>query len=581
PDVADEELVDEPPVDEAHVDDAQLDDLEVDDAHLANSDLDEVVVEPDKPRTAEPEVNRLGSVPDLFDDDDETPIELPPITPSGPGPVVVVQAPVIYAPVLAETFYVPPAQRPSTTTVAAIVADGKGARGKPARKKKRSLLRTFLTVLVLFGLLAGGAFAAKKYLLHQPTWSAETKPLADDVAAARGLQFATAVEVEELPAADYGTRLATSTIGTAADSAPMWRALGVLSGELDLGAIGAQALNDAPAFYDPASKSIVVTDDLKTYQHLYRFAMHRALTAALLDQQFDWSTRVQGAAPTRALAIRATIDGDALSVANALAADDAPDQLSTEVSAFGAAHVAPVAPSQYLAAIAGRSGVAMRPTITSIGNDATALAALEQTTASGDATLDIAAQPAATAPAAGSQGMMFWYYVLASRIDDSQAWTAATRWSADSTIESSGSTSKCVESTITTADSQGALILLAALQSWALLAPAESTTTVAPADVNKITVRACDPGAALSPPPAVKAPMAFGGAGVERALVQAAVLAANGTPVDATCLVNAARGRGVALSMPADEPPVVVVGWQPPYVTANLDLASGCVAPAG
>ena len=38
-----------------------------------------------------------------------------------------------------------------------------------------------------------------------------------------------------------------------------------------------------------------------------------------------------------------------------------------------------------------------------------------------------------------------------------------------------GPTAKCVESTITTADSEGALILLAALQSWASLAPAEST----------------------------------------------------------------------------------------------------------
>jgi hypothetical protein len=75
--------------------------------------------------------------------------------------------------------------------------------------------------------------------------------------------------------------------------------------------------------------------------------------------------------------------------------------------------------------------------------------------------------------------------------------------------------------------------------------------------------------------------MAFGGAGVERALVQAAVEAGNGTQVDAPCLVKAARGRGAALSMPADEAPVVAEGWQPPFVAANLDLASGCVKPAG
>ena len=435
--------------------------------------------------------------------------------------------------------------------------------------------------MLLFGLLGGGALAAEKYLLHKPTWSAEIKPLADDVAAARGLQFTGAVTVEELPAAAYATRSATSAIGADVNSAPTWRALGMLNGDLDLGAIGMQALDDEPAFYDPTSKSIVVADDLKTYEHLYRFAMHRALTTALLDQQFDWSSRISSATPSVALTTRATIDGDALRIANDLTANDATDQLSSELSAFAAAHTAPSGPSPYAAAIAGRPGVAVRPTIASIGNDPPALAALEQAAPSSDVTLDVAAQPSATPVAEGSQGMMFWYYVLASRIDDGQAWTAATRWTADSTLETAEATAECVQSTITTADPEGALILLAALQSWASLAPAESTTTVAPADINKITVKACDPGAAVTASAAVRVPMAFGGAGVERALVQAAIEAGNGTHVDATCLVKAARSRGVGLSMPADEPPVVAAGWQPPFVTANLDLASGCVQPAG
>src|SRR4051794_9146335 len=195
--------------------------------------------------------------------------------------------------------------------------------------------------------------------------------------------------------------------------------------------------------------------------------MHRALTAALLDQQFEWGTRVSTVAPPVALAIRATIDGDALSVAGKLAADDAPDLLSSELSAFTAAHVASVAPSPYLAAVASRPGVVMRPTMASLANDPTALAALEQATPPSDVVLDIAAAAPAASSTATSQGMMFWYYVLASRIDDGQAWTAALRWMDDSTAVSSASTGQCVKSTITTADSEGALILLAALQSWA------------------------------------------------------------------------------------------------------------------
>jgi hypothetical protein len=59
-----------------------------------------------------------------------------------------------------------------------------------------------------------------------------------------------------------------------------------------------------------------------------------------------------------------------------------------------------------------------------------------------------------------------------------------------------------------------------------------------------------------------------------------AVSAAAGAPVDAVCLIHAARARGVVLNMPADDAPVVATSWQPPYVPANLDLASGCVTPS-
>ena len=157
------------------------------------------------------------------------------------------------------------------------------------------MLRSFMTLVLLFGMLGGGAYAAKKYLLHkdQPKWSADVEPLATEVATTRGLQFKTTLEVTTLPAGGYATRLAASVFKTQPGRAETWRALGLLNGGLDLEAIGRQALNDSPAFYDPATKTIYVSDDLKPYEHVYRFALHRALATALLDQQFDWSTRVR------------------------------------------------------------------------------------------------------------------------------------------------------------------------------------------------------------------------------------------------------------------------------------------------
>jgi hypothetical protein len=408
------------------------------------------------------------------------------------------------------------------------------------------------------------------------------KPLADEVAAARGLEFEKAVTVTPLPFAEYAARLGASTIDGAASKAPAWRALGLLNGELDVAAVGLQAINDAPAFYDSATKTILVSDDLAAQAHLYRFAMHRALTAALLDQRFEWSTRVATASPASAFAIRATIDADALAVANKLAAADQPEALSTEVSAYSQGHVAAVASSPYASAVAGRAGAALRPLAESKSQDSTALAAFEQASPNSDSLFDVAHPVATVASPAGTQGMMFWYYVLASRIDDAQAWAAATRWSGDSLAAPTGTTSGCVDATIAAADPEGAAVLLLAFTSWATTAPAESTTTVAPIDGNQVEIKACDPGAAVAATIPTKVPVAFGAAGVEHALVQAAVAGAIGSTIDAACLVNAARQRPLVLTSPADDAPVIAVGWQPAYVAANIDLAASCTAvPAG
>ena len=571
-------IVEESPVDDDEIDVLEaVDELEAEDPEPVVAVP--VVAQPVVPQPVvvaepilEPVVNRLGSVPDLIDDDD-SPIELPPITPSGP---IVAHAPSVYTPVLAETLYVV-APRPATTTVAADPATGNAQR-KKKQKPKRHLFRSFVTLVLLFGLLAGGAFAAKKYLLHPPTWSAELKPLADEVAATRGLEFKEAVDVTSLPVADYATRLAQSALGTGTGRAATWRALGLLNGDLDFEAIGRQALNDNPAVYDPTTQTILVSDDLQAHAHLYRFAMHRAMTVALLDQQFDWGTRVTTATPAAALAIRSTIDADALAVANSLATKDSPEQLAPELLAFVQGHGNTIAPSQFAATIAGRAGVAVRPTIASLVADPASIATLEQAIPTDDALFDFGRPASVLAAPAGTQGMMFWYYVLASRIDDGQAWLAVTHWTADSIVTSTGATNQCVDAKIAANDADGAALMLAAFETWAITAPGESTTTVVAIDGNQVAVRACDPTAAISAQVPTKIPVVFGGAGVERALVEAADSAAGGVKVDAVCLVAAARQRVPALTSPADDAPVLAIDWQPAFVAANLDLATGCVA---
>ena len=81
--------------------------------------------------------------------------------------------------------------------------------------------------------------------------------------------------------------------------------------------------------------------------------------------------------------------------------------------------------------------------------------------------------------------------------------------------------------------------------------------------------------------PMCKVPVTFGGSGAERALVQSAISAAAPVKINATCVIAAARLRTTPLTLPADDPPVIALDWQPAYVAANLDGAAGCVATAG
>ena len=165
----------------------------------------------------------------------------------------------------------------------------------------------------------------------------------------------------------------------------------------------------------------------------------------------------------------------------------------------------------------------------------------------------------------GTQGMMFWYYVLASRIDDwpgvvgSDAVDGLIRWR-----RPTGAASQCVDAKIAAADPDGAAVLLGRVR---LVGGHRS---------GGVDDDGCPRSTAIRSPsvPAIRCsgvgsaphelPVAFGGAGVERALVQAADSAAGEATVDAACLVNAVRQRAQRLTSPADDAPVLAVGWHPP-----------------
>jgi len=102
--------------------------------------------------------------------------------------------------------------------------------------------------------------------------------------------------------------------------------------------------------------------------------------------------------------------------------------------------------------------------------------------------------PTIAAAGASARGMIYWYYVLAGRIDSNVAWDAALRWQGDGTSVESTPSGLCVSSVIVTKDVADRDVLLSALSAWAAAGPAASAATATAMNDTAIQVHSCDPG---------------------------------------------------------------------------------------
>jgi hypothetical protein len=96
--------------------------------------------------------------------------------------------------------------------------------------------------------------------------------------------------------------------------------------------------------------------------------------------------------------------------------------------------------------------------------------------------------------------MLYWYHVLAARLDDDLAWRVALTWKGDTLSTVGSGTASCIaavfEPTV-----NGAATALQTFQAWAQAAPASSLTKVTSlrgaSGSKQIKIDACDPGASV------------------------------------------------------------------------------------
>lgn len=524
----------------------------------------------------EAELNRLAFLPDR--EDVEGPVEVPPIAHND-------HPPAMPAPQLSQSdMYSPRQSAPAAPQSRINFADLASNSLPPPRRKKRHPLRKFFAFVVLLGLIGGGLFAAKKYLLDQQ-WEGDVKQLAADVEGARDLSFDHAIPVSALPSGEYAIAVTRATHGITDENvtniAGEWRALGLLTGPLDERSIGMSALADAPAFYDSGKETIYVVEDLEP--ELYQFAMKRALTLALLDQEYGWGDRIADASPAVATGTRALYDGDALAVANELTTDEERAEIILQIFGLYTKYEIPPSPSPFATVVVGRLGVATRPYVEVTAVEDRAAVEADVTISDGQV-LDLRwlAMDDVFAPAAAtSRGMLYWYHVLASRIDNDLAWQAALSWRGDSVSTVNSTTGTCVVATI---DVTPALFDTAAgaFQQWVASAPAASKAAVT-SIVNdagaQVTVNSCDPGEAV-PTNDGRGRLSLGGAPLRAEQYRQLMAAQSGLPPSqAACAVYG--GDQVSL---ADERGVIdpVSGWPPPAAHPAPDPNRlGCAPAAG
>jgi hypothetical protein len=536
-------------------------------------------VQPAVPMSAvEAELNRLAYLPDQ--EEDLGPVEVPEIVYSD----VRSAEPVAAAPVLSNAeFYSP---RQSAAPVRHAYTDMVVEKSMPLpRRRSRHVVRKVVTFLVLAGMVAGGLFAVKYFVLDKVKWADDIGPLAAEVENSRKLTFEHDVPVTAMPSSEYAATLANSALGITDENRAgietQWRALGLLSGRFDPAAVGAVAMLDSPAFYDPGTQSIYVLDGLKVEART--FALHRALTMALLDQQFGWSTRIATEAPAVARGTRALYDADALAVAQSLLDDTERTAVGEQLFALiGDEKIGP-SPSLFGSYSAGRLGLALWPYMDAEAPQQRDV--IEKDAMYTDAqVLDlrrlVSGRPESAE--AQAQGMLFWYHVLAARLDDDLAWNAALGWRSDD-LSVKPDASLCVAGTVRIDDAVAA-VAISAFNAWAAAAPVESTTTVTvtpgqPGMPTAISVSACDPGESVVTNDG-SSRLSLGAAPLRieqyRRLTDSS---AGVTPTVAACAVY---GMNDSVSG-SDERGVVdpVDGWNTPDNHAQPDpVASGC-SPAG
>jgi hypothetical protein len=362
---------------------------------------------------------------------------------------------------------------------------------RPQRRTRRGAKLVVVLVLLL-GLVAAGVVFGRPYLFPSG-WDATTEPYAQAVETARNVAFVEPLSIVAEPAADVDLRAAAHVIGPD-DSVPVWRALGLATGEPTAadaaGRLGAwwtavYSTDDGQVYVDDAVDGAEV-DAMIT----------QAMVAAALDQDYAWSSdqtgrSLDGAAQTSAHVLR---ESRAVQAASAFdTAAPAVDLSAADGLASVAAYRA-LAP-QLFAEFAHPS--AEGSALADLGDDGPGPLGGELLDVAQEASL-LDGDLSASSPKAMDRA--FWFLVLAGFVDTRTAYGASEALveSALTTAERGGTT--CAYATFSGGGVDETALVRGALEQWAAAAPAELGASFSVLDDGTLQLASCDPGPGFQTP---------------------------------------------------------------------------------
>ncbi len=360
-------------------------------------------------------------------------------------------------------------------------------------------------------------------------WDPRIKPIADEVAKLRKLDFEHPVAAEFLDDAAFEKKvsvdkgkLSKQDKEDIARSQAQLRAVGLIGADVDIvDAVGALQSSGVLAYYDPKTKKITVKgtnlDDVST-----RVTVAHELTHALQDQHFDLQ-KIQKAAEADhgTTVLQTIIEGDAVRIEddyeNTLSAADQQayttqnaqisSQAQTEITAKGVPDTLSVVfqapyvlgPSMLDAVIAkdqdaGVDKLFQDPPVADAAFVTPSTLVDHRTFQKVPTPKLVAGEKRAGKP--DVFGSLSLFQVLASRVDNAAALSAADAWDGDSMITFTRKDQTCLRATFAGKGTDGTSTIATALQQWAAQMPAGAATVDGAA--NTVTLTACDPGDAAT-----------------------------------------------------------------------------------